>query len=103
MPFRSTAPGAVQPSWLHGACPSLPQAPPAQPPNTHRPRLAPHEAPLAIHTLLFWSQQPPAAQPLPSQQGCPGPPQVAHLPPALHARPEPVQKALPPACAAQQF
>jgi hypothetical protein len=45
--------------------------------------------PAATHLLL--TQQPRPAHVLPSQQGWPGPPQVAQLLP-LHARPEPVQK-----------
>lgn len=48
--------------------------------------------PLAMQRFWPWSQQPPSAQSDPSQQGWPGPPQAAHWPLLLQARPEAVQK-----------
>jgi hypothetical protein len=46
----------------------------------------------ATHVLLLPSQQPPAKQKLPSQHGCPPPPQLTHLPAVEHERCVRVQK-----------
>src|SRR5581483_11531225 len=80
----------------HAICPSLPQLPPPQPPfeqtdpcaqfwlfETHAP------PPL----LSDWTQQPPLAHVLPSQQACIGPPHARHFwVLGSHANPGPVKK-----------
>ena len=59
----------------------------------HLPAVPEHALPEATHFFALLSQQPPALQMFPSQQGCPDPPQVPHLPVAgMQARPDPVQK-----------
>lgn len=72
------------------AWPILPHAPAMQPPFEHIPWVPGQAEPLATQVMLLVSQQPPLAQLLPSQQGWPGPPQAAHLPP-LQVIPEAVQ------------
>jgi hypothetical protein len=73
--------------------PALPQAPPWQPPAVQTPWPAEQAPPATTHVFVLWSQQPPVEQSLPSQQGCPVPPQVTHLEvAALHVSPEAVQK-----------
>ena len=72
------------------ASPIWPHVPPWQPPAVHVPPCAAaHAAPASTHVSL--SQQPPPAQTFPSQHGCPAPPHVAQRP-ALHERPDAVQK-----------
>src|ERR1019366_10367074 len=82
--------GAVHPT--PPAQHALPIAPhvallPTQAPAVHVPAVLPHLAVGATHMLLLWSQHPPPVQRLPSQQGLPVVPHVAHeVPAALHAR-----------------
>ena len=82
--------GAVHPTLP--AQHALPIAPhvallPTQAPAVHVPAVPPHLAAGATHMLLLWSQHPPPVQRLPSQQGLPVVPHVAHeVPAALHAR-----------------
>jgi hypothetical protein len=82
--------GAVHPTLP--AQHALPIAPhvallPTQAPAVHVPAVPPHLAAFATQMLLLWSQHPPPVQRLPSQQGLPVVPHVAHeVPNALHAR-----------------
>jgi hypothetical protein len=62
----------------------------------HLPWPPPHVAVFATQVFTVWSQHPPPPHQTPSQQGCPLPPQAAHLfVVALHASPETVQKFAP--------
>jgi hypothetical protein len=107
-PFWQSANGAVQPTPApQHASPSLPHEPPPQPPLEHC-VLFEQLVPLAtqVGKLRFppESQQPPAPHTLPSQHGCPGPPQVWHcVVSGLHARPDAVQKRAASAPPMQQF
>jgi hypothetical protein len=82
--------GAVHPTPpTQHALPIAPQVAllPTQAPAVHVPAVPPHLAVGATHMLLLWSQHPPPVQRLPSQQGLPVVPHVAHeAPAALHAR-----------------
>ena len=80
----------------------MPQVPPWQPLMLQVPWVPGQALPEATQVRLLLSQQPPLAQVLPSQQGWPGPPQVAHFPP-LQARPAAVQKRAPVVAFWQQF
>jgi hypothetical protein len=72
--------GAVQPTPPpQQASPMAPHAPLLHPPFEHVPWPPPHAAPPATHRIAVWSQHPPPPHTTPSQQGCPAPPQVAHL------------------------
>jgi hypothetical protein len=68
--------------------------PPPQPPFVHVPAVPEHALPEATHFFALLSQQPPALQMLPSQQGSPAAPQAPHLgvAPGMQAKPDPVQK-----------
>ncbi len=88
------AKGAVHSTPLpQQAWPSLPQAPPWQPPAEQVPWV-PLQAPaLATQRLVLLSQQPPPLQTLPSQQTPPASPQGRQVLPS-QARPDEVQKSL---------
>jgi hypothetical protein len=92
--------GAVHPTPPpQQAWPTPPQPPPWHAALKHFPWPPPHVAVFATHVLTVWSQQAPPPHHAPSQQGCPLPPQAAHLfVAALHASPATVQKFAPSPC-----
>jgi hypothetical protein len=72
--------------------PSVPHAPPEQPPPAaHMPRPPGHMVPVATQVPV--TQHPPPVQSFPSQQGWFVPPQLAHTPLRPHAFPAALQKA----------
>jgi hypothetical protein len=86
-------------SPAHSGWPRPPQnnTPDTHPPPWHWPRPPPHVIPEATQVPLFrlLSQQPPALQALPLQQGWPGPPHAVQLLPS-HVSPEALQKSAAP-------
>lgn len=83
--------GAVHATLLpQSGWPRRPQ--PWQPPALQVPWPPGHIAPAAMQVKVSWLQQPPPLHALPSQHGCPGPPQAAQRCVAsLQVRPEAVQ------------